>query len=179
MRLQHACVIGDLYLVKILLTVPDIEVNLQSMSHVRDVSVQDYDGVTALEIAIRYGHSKILSLLLSQPNIDANKKSRWRGNPPLVIAAKFNNVRATKLLLARENINVNAQTHDEYRINRNLTLAGGRETALHFACRYNRVEIVKLLLKYPGISTNLANWDNKEPVDVTDNQEIKDLFINH
>lgn len=173
--LHNACIIGDLYLVKILLTIPNIEVNQQSIMFVHDIA-QDYDGLTALEIDIRYGHSKIVSLLLSNPKIDVNKKSRWKGNPPLSIAAKFNNIRATKLLLARKDIYVNAQNHDVYKMNNGLTLADGREAPLHIACMYNRVEIVKLLLKHPDIDVNILNWKGERPVNLTDNQEIKKLF---
>lgn len=174
--LHKACIIGDYNLVKQLLTINEIDINQQSVTYVKDVVKQDYDGLTPLELAIRYGHNKIVQLLLSNDKIDINKISRWRGSPPLLIAAKFNNVNATKLLLARDDIKVNAQCHDEYRINNGLQLTGGRETALMIACKYNRVEIVKLLLKHPNVDTKLVDWQGKTPVECTDNLEIKSLF---
>lgn len=79
-------------------------------------------------------------------------------------------------MLGRKDIYVNAQNHDVYKMNNGLTLADGREAPLHIACMYNRVEIVKLLLKHPDIDVNILNWKGERPVNLTDNQEIKKLF---
>lgn len=172
--LHKACNIGDINTVNLLLQHPEIDINLQSMSHVRDIATQDYDGLTALERAIRYGHNKIVELLL-QNHADVNKKSRWRGNAPLHIAAHFNNPDAAELLLKTEGINPNVQCHDEYRIKNNLTLSDGRETPLFYSCRYGNKEVTQLLLKH-GADPTIPNWEEKLPQDYTNDEAIKALF---
>lgn len=172
--LQKACNSGDICTVAILLKSPELKINLQSMNRV-DVKI-DFDGLTGLQRAIRYGHNKVVKLLLSQQGIDVNQKSRWMGNYPLNICSIYGNIEATKLLLSKPEINPNNQCHDEYRIKNDLTLSAGRETPLHHACEYNHPEIVKLLLAHDGIDANLMNWEGKKPIDTTDSQEIKALF---
>lgn len=173
--LQKACNNGNYFVVNILIAHPNIDLNLQSLPNIEANDV-NYDGLTALSRAVRYGHNKVVDLLLKQEKIDVNRNSRWYGTAPIHAAAIFNNVKAMELLLKCNGINVNIQTNDHYKMISQLTLVDGRETALHLACLYNHAEIVKLLLAAPGIDKTLKNWDEKTPIEYTDNQEIKSLF---
>lgn len=74
-------------------------------------------------------------------------------------------------MLVHNEIKVKAQINDEYRIRNTLELTAGRDPLLHIVCMYNRVEIVKLLLKHPNIDANILNWDGKTPIYLTDNCE--------
>lgn len=174
--LHKAVNIGDINTVKLLLKNPEIDINQQSVTFVHDVTTQDYDGLTALERSIRYGHNKIVDELLKHEKIDVNKKSRWRGNAPLHICAKFGNAKAAELILQKGGADVNVQCHDEYRINNGLVLSGGRETPLHYAAQFNHPEVAKLLLQCSEIKPDLQNWNQKKPIECTENPEVKGLF---
>lgn len=188
---QKACETGDFYVVKNLIKNPQIMPNMESITRVFSLA-SDFDGLTALERAIRYGHNKIVEFLLQQKGsdekilIDVNKESRWRGNTPLMIAAQYNNIKAADLLLKCDGIQVNARNQEGYTTKYNshkgendiVKFCGG-ETALHVACKLNRIEIVERLLERPEIDKSITNWENKTAVECTDNKEIIQLFDSH
>lgn len=176
--LEKACMKGNLFVTKLLISSPEIDINLQSLPELES-SDEDFDGLTALSFAIRFGHNKIVELLLKQEKIDVNKKSRWRGSAPIHVAAKYNNIYAIELLLKCDGIDVNSQTNDEYKMKSCLTLSGGSETALHFACQNNYIDIVQVLLEANGINPKIKNWEGKTPADCTDDQDVKSLFSHH
>ena len=172
--LHYACMNGDLYLVKLLLAMPIIDINITSHHCIMSIE-KEFEGFTPLELAIRYGHNRIVLLLLSNEKININKGSQWIKSLPLSVAVKFNNFFAAKVLLSFDGIQINSATNDRFLAKENRIVDGG-ETALHIACQYNRVEFVKLLLKHPNIDINPTNWVDKKPIDLTDNEEIKSLL---
>ena len=70
--LLHQAVIKDkVNIVKFLLTLPEIDVNIQSKATEE----------TALHYAARYGHLEIAKLLLAQTAIDVELKDSWQRTP--------------------------------------------------------------------------------------------------
>jgi ankyrin repeat protein len=53
-----------------------------------DVNQQDRYGRTPLQIAVRYGHDKVVTLLLQSSTIDVNLQDR-NGGTPLHLAAEY------------------------------------------------------------------------------------------
>ena len=98
--------------------------------------------------------------LLKRPNIDVNaKNSEWS---PLHAAAGKNNIEIVKLLLEHPKINVNVQST----IRRDS--AHHRQTydktALTTAVKWDRLEVVKILLADDRIDPNIVNNDGKTAV---------------
>lgn len=108
------------YLTKFLLSVPDININ-----------VQDKQGNTPLMIAICWAHTNIIELLLKDPKIDVNIQSQT-GTTALILAAERDYRDAVKLLLAISNIKINIQNQQ-------------KQTAIISAQNYGRYDVVKLI----------------------------------
>lgn len=83
---------------------------------------------------------------------------------PLMVAAQQESIQVVDLLL-------------EYGANISMQ-SGDKKTVLHFAVQAGNKELVMLLLKKGGLG--LRYWedaDGKRPADLTNNTEIKDLFV--
>lgn len=95
------------------------------------VNAQDAINMTALHWAARYGHSRIVELLLDYPGIAVNSRNR-KGQTPLHIAAAFGHVEVVALLLAFRSVYVNLRDDT------------GR-TALDWANNQKRYRVTRLL----------------------------------
>ena len=161
---------GNIELAKLLLSQPDIDVNLQ-----------DRDGNSALLRACVYGHSEIVKKLLTFDNINVNIEN-WYGSTPLLVAicqgytdiamdllrhnridinlytcstalikaCAYKNEEVVRELLSREDIDVNADSE--------------HGCALYEACGAGDLNIVKQLLNHPDIDINICDMFNVTPI---------------
>jgi len=118
---------------KVLLTRPEIDVN-----------IQDKYGWTALYYAARRNAVESLKVLLPRPEIDVNIREYREGETVLHVAARDNAVESLKVLLTRPEIEVNIQNKYGW-------------TALHVAACNNAVEALKVLITRPDIEANIQN----------------------
>ena len=142
--LHLAAETGHIEYVKLLLSMPDIDVNAQTVSELIP------GRHTPLHYAVRGGHTECVKLLLAQPGINVNAKDK-DGYTPLHYAMKNGNVECVKLLLEHQNINVNAQDKSGY-------------TPLHLAAEKGHTECFKLLLDYNRIEINTTDRSGCTPL---------------
>ena len=92
---------GDFQQLKMFLSIPGIDVNIQSQEKL-------YIGSTPLEYAARYGHTQCVKLLLGMSGININAQDA-KGCTPLFYAACNGHIECVNLLLSMPGINVNLQ----------------------------------------------------------------------
>ena len=127
-----------------------------------DINYKDENGYTALHYSCEEGNLKIVEILLNSncnPNLKNNKKET-----PLHLASKKGFFDISKKLIE---FGALLNIHDFE-----------KNTPLHFACMNNYVDIFKYFL------TNLPQADTKNikgktPIDLTTNDEIKELLTNY
>jgi hypothetical protein len=104
-------------------------------------------GFTALTKASFNENVELVSLLLSRPDIDVNKKNS-DGESPLTVACRFHreNKKLINMLLARPDIDVNSISNDW-------------DAALVTACIYNEIWLLRTLLARSDISVNITGRD--------------------
>lgn len=114
----------------------------------------------ALHYACYYGHSDLLSILISK-RVNCNKVSidEWT---PLQLSCYLNKFDCVKILLSHPNIQVNKMTKF-------------RGTALHLACESNSIEIVKILLE-KGAHLNIEDHLKRTPIEYVKNSQILDII---
>lgn len=136
--LQIASSAGHEEVVKLLLTVPDIDVN-----------AQDGDGNNSLGLAAYWGHENIVKLLLQNPKININIQDRLEGNSPLIDATEQGHANIVKILLQATGIDVNQQSFDG-------------STALITAVNKGFENIVNMLLTVQGLDINMRAYNSVE-----------------
>eukprot|EP00941_MAST-03F_sp_MAST-3F-sp1_P001977 g1977.t1 len=106
---------------------------------------------TTLMMASHFGHTNLVSHLLTLDGIDVNKKNRAERSS-LVIACNHCNVKVVKLLLAHKDINVNI---------------GSRRILppLLKSCRDGKIEICTELLSHPNVDVNISDYKGQTAVD--------------
>lgn len=136
--LFSACRNGYLEVVKLFLTVHDIDINATDCEYKN----------TALICASSCGQYEVVKLILGVFGINVNAKDCYNGTA-LINASEKGYYEIVKLLLTVPQIDVNAR--DCY-----------NRTALIWASEKGYSEIVKLLLIVPGIDTNMTYSDSDE-----------------
>jgi len=107
-----------------------------------DVNDKAPSGSTALMCAVREGHNSIVKLLLEQPAVKTNEKGRY-DLTALHFAAWHNNVEGARMLLLHPDFN-----------SANSTDTDG-ETALMWAVKLHKKEVVLELVKHESVSLDL------------------------
>jgi ankyrin repeat protein len=132
-----------------------------------DLNKQDIFGNTPLHIAAKYGHLKIVDVLieanalsLCEPNKYLNAVNN-SGNTPLHNAVENGYVEVVKELI------------NQYAKINTVNIFGN--TPLHSAVIQENIEMVKELLE-AGADINIVNKDGYTAYDITNNQHIKDLI---
>ena len=164
--LFSACKRGNIQIIKILLSMENIDVNQV-----------EPDGKTPLYAACMAGSTQIVRTLLSAENFDVNQTGPY-GMTPLYKACMKGYLEIVKLLLSKENIRVNqvgplgmsplhqaCMNRDAKMVkillsaeNINVNQAGPYGmTPLYMACMTGNIEIVKLLLSAKNIDINLKD----------------------
>jgi ankyrin repeat protein len=168
--LYRAALHGHVEVVRILLSRPEVDVNVQALGRDRTplheaayrgpaiivkmlldapgilVNAADRAGFTPLHEACRCNPAAV-ALLLAAPNIDINLRNE-KGATPLHLAAGYKcNPAVVALLLAAPNIDINLRDEDG-------------NTPLHLAAIWKNYAVVKLLLNASGIK--------KDPLDNND-----------
>ena len=97
------------------------------------VDAKGQDGYTALQYSCRHGHvDRVRTLVKHKANVNARTDS---GDTSLTLAAKHGHDSVVHALLSDSQCLVDAKGQDGY-------------TALHYSCRYGRVDIVRTLVKH-------------------------------
>ncbi|CAK4087938.1 unnamed protein product [Aphanomyces euteiches] len=104
-----------------------------------DVSVKSSYNGTAFEVAAANGHIGVLKALLDDNMVD---QTFLNEHSALLKAAALGHANVVRYLFAIDGINLG-------------------ETALHFATKKGRLEIVRMLLDHDGIEVNLSNEVNE------------------
>lgn len=147
-----------------------------------DVNAKNYDGLTALHRAAYRGDLDLVDLLLSHKDVEVDVIDEY-GESPLHRAAYYGHLDVVKLLLARSDVkraNISGATalhiaayygraafveyllsYDEGLVN----VPDNRgDTPLQIAARYDRLDVVKLLI--PLSNLDYKNKDGKNALDV-------------
>ena len=114
-------------------------------------------GRTVLIIAADNEHLDIIRYLVEQ-GADVEKVDD-EGNTPLIYASDHGHLEAVQYLL-------------EQGADRDKTASSDGFTPLHCAAQQGHLEITKLLMAY-GADLNMRNNHGELPIDLTDNEEIK------
>lgn len=129
-----------------------------------DVNVKDKKNkATILHYACMLENVNLVIFLLTKTNIDINAKDK-NNRTALHYAVSKANIAIIINLLAQNNLDINAQEDIE------------GATALHIATNHNYVDIIALLLKYPGINRNLKNKDKNSPLEIAYLLQNKNLI---
>jgi ankyrin repeat protein len=126
-------------LIKVLLSQPTIDVNLQNDT-----------GYSPLVSSIKTNKLEIVELLLKHKNIDVNIQNKG-GGTPLGFAIIDNNIEALKLLLKHEKINVNIKNKED-------------DTLLHICVKNEHNTSLQLLLLHKNIDVNLQDKNKQTPL---------------
>ncbi|XP_028985378.1 B-cell lymphoma 3 protein homolog [Betta splendens] len=121
---------------------------------------RNYEGLTALHVAVLQGHKDLARMLLDA-GADINAMDIKSGQSPLMHAVESNNADMVHFLI-ENGCDVNSQSYSG-------------NTALHNACGRGQVDTVRLLLK-SGAESGLKNYHNDTPVMVAKNKKIADVL---
>ncbi|KAK8895159.1 hypothetical protein M9Y10_023601 [Tritrichomonas musculus] len=142
-------------------------------------------------MAIEMNNKEIIEKLSKLQNIDVNiknyvniikKKTEEEENleeiteiSPLQIAVKENNIDVVKYLLANQNTDINAKSLylKEEDISHKYE---DEKTALHCAVENENIEIIQLLMKHKAIKVDEKNKNEKTPIELTNNEDIKKML---
>ena len=181
--LGHAAYRGHADIVEVLLKQPKIKVNLAMQS-----------GAPPLYLAAARGHAAVVKVLLGAPGINVNLTNA-NGVTPLTIAAQEGHAEVVELLLSGQGISVDAQKSDgatalfiavQNGFTRivgllvgagadvNLALGNG-STPLCNAVASGHSEIVKHLLRAPGIRVNQAGYLGVTPLSIAAQRQYKEI----
>ena len=127
-----------------------------------NINYQDEKGNSALHYACDEGNLKIAEILL-KANSDPNLKN-YENETPLHFSANRGYFDISKLLIENDAL---------------LNVFDNKKNSpLHFVCKNNNIELVKYFLtKLP--EADVKNEDNKTPIDLTNNKEIKKIIKNY
>ena len=148
--LIQACFKGDKKIVKLLLSVPGIDVNLKSFTN-----------HTALYYAACNGSKSIVKLLMKDRKLDVNCRDN-SGKTPLFYTACNGSKSIVKLLMKHQKLD--ADCRDNF-----------GKTPLFYAAKNGHTGVVKLLLQHP----RLSNQENSMRYYQTSKPEIMHLLENH
>lgn len=130
-----ACKVSDLEIVKMLLNLPEVDINEKDGDH------------SALKYSIENGNLEIFKLLIDHPDIEVNEftidhegdldisYNILATHKPLEVACKMGKLEMLKILLQMPEIDCSI-------------------SALFYAIKYNHLKCVKLLLEQPAIDVN-------------------------
>jgi len=143
--LYYACEIGNVEMVKLLLSISSIDPN----------AAGEY-GDTPLVVACeKKSNLNIIKLLLAHPNIDVNKRVIYGGvYTPLYTACDQGNLAIVRLLMSQPGIDVNMNCGED---------DGDVDVALHAACSQGFSKIVTALLAHPSIDVNVQDTYGRTP----------------
>ena len=91
-------------------------------------------------------------------------------------AIELNDVKIINLLLSNPNIDVNEKTIKRVSYNEIDGDYIKMKSALHLAVLIKNIEIIKLLMMNENIDVNIKDEQQKTPIELTDNDEIKSLL---
>lgn len=180
--LYYAIEKGRIDIIKLLLKNKSIDVNSETIIQYQEENTNYLNIVTPLYAAFEQENNEIFQLLLLHPNIDVNIKEIINKNEEkmemtiLHMAVLRKKIDIILLLLTHPNIDVNIKCmiKDDNDIN--------EETALHIAVVNNDYEIIEMLLNHDNIDIYVTNKEDETPFELTNNDEIIQLFnflINH
>jgi ankyrin repeat protein len=138
--LLAACLVSDADAVRQFLSRSDIDAS----------SATDSKGWTAFQLALQAGSIPILKLFVSRKDINVNALSPNGGNI-LTLAVAQNDKSFVTDLLAVPSLDANVTTTEG-------------NTALHIASARFDAEMVKLLVRHPGIKAEGVNFRNETPL---------------
>ena len=143
--LHIACYNNDENMVKLLISYPDLDVNLLTKDTSEPIlGFNNDDSEAALHIACIESNDKIVDLLLSVDSIDVNVISGSSEAPLHIAVCSDHNLNIVKSLVSNKNININVL--DDF-----------LNTPLHLACLEGSKKVIKFLAKCPGVDFNLKN----------------------
>ncbi|MBA3537038.1 MAG: ankyrin repeat domain-containing protein [Tatlockia sp.] len=130
----------DPYGLKLLLSHPEIDVNLATQG-----------GVTPLHMAAKYGNVELVDLLLKHPAIEINLIDN-EGKMPLHTAVINNFPDVVSLFLKQRDLNINRQYLDM--------------TSLYISVLKKLNSVTELLLNHPNIDVNLPDEEGNTPLHI-------------
>jgi ankyrin repeat protein len=167
-----------------------------------DVNLKDSNGYTPLHYAAYLGHHDII-LLLNDPRTDVNIQNN-EGNTPMHLACLSGRIEMIKALLKHHKIDVNTKNNDDMnplhvaalknnaavvgvliednRIMINATDHKYHNSALNWAAWSGETDVVKELLKHPGIDVNIQDNYGKTAIELATSyghKETVEALIQH
>lgn len=151
--LCYAAQKGDVALIKLLIDKGDAQVNHCSQ-----------DKKSPLHRAAGMGHTGAAQLLIERGALVNVQEDEFNATP-LHFAALNGHMQIVKILLLND-ANVNEKNYCN-------------KTALHYAALNNHLSVAQELLKHDGINIDIQDDDGKKALDLTKDNEIKQVLIDH
>jgi ankyrin repeat protein len=108
-------------------------------------NVQNWAGASPLHYATRYGHTKVLAVMLDTSKVDVDPRDSVHGQTPLLLAAKNGHDQVVKMLLDTGKVDVNSKDSQF------------GQTTLSCAAEEGHNQVVKLLLDSGKVDINLKD----------------------
>ena len=115
----------------------------------------NFNGDTALHLAVRYHRPVLARFLLSELRCEANAKNLWDETPIQLIIQLWSDLKFTELIKQI----INTKIWDP-----NSICNPKGDTALHLSIRYYRSELVNFLVFKAGCLLNVKNHGGKTPL---------------
>ena len=152
--LHEACRNGHKVMVEILLTGKDCSVACKSKGD---------HGETPLHSSCRHGWLDITRRLVEEYHCDPEITDEWNGDTPLHIACHKGHVDIVRYLVIETECSTSCKNKKG-------------NTPLHEACRCNRIDTVQFLLCTGRVDPWSENFNNRTPLQMTEDYEILKMF---
>ncbi|XP_057311342.1 uncharacterized protein LOC130648867 [Hydractinia symbiolongicarpus] len=141
---------------------PVVKYLIEAGEDVKDVDDSKWN---AYHYSTRYGSHDVLKLLINHDDTNINDVNNYN-ETPLHFACRRGLLKCVNLLLTISHLNVNVQNDNG-------------KTPLHMASTGGHVECVRSLLLAPYIDVNMRDHNNNTAYDITQNEIIKNLLVEH
>ncbi|CAG8795297.1 9452_t:CDS:2, partial [Dentiscutata erythropus] len=144
-------------------SVPNLKIDTK-----RDSTIEESLKTYQLLEALRSGDTTVLSSLLSNYSLPTSSQSSITSDSnhvippsPLILAVQCATMTTIEFIITNFSHIIEINQRDQH-----------GNTALHYAAKSGRIDIIDLLMKQKYINDTITNHEGKQPVEVAKNREV-------